>query len=108
MIKIYGLKNCDSCKKALKGLSASAVVELIDIRANPLELSLLERALAQFGDALINKRSTTWRGLDDTVRGGEALALLQTHPSVMKRPLIEKDGILTLGWDKTVQAQYQS
>jgi arsenate reductase-like glutaredoxin family protein len=61
-------------------------------------------ALARFGDALVNRKSTTWRGLDDAARAAEPLALIAAHPAVMKRPLIDAGGTLYLGWGKEVQA----
>lgn len=100
-MKIYGLKNCDTCRKALKALPDFS---LVDVRADGLPATLLERALAQFDDKLVNMRSTTWRGLSEEDRAGAPLALLQAHPALMKRPLIERDGELYLGWDKSTQA----
>lgn len=101
-MKLYGLKNCDTCRKALKALPQA---QLVDVRADGVGADVLARALAQFGDALVNTRSTTWRTLDDAARAQPPLALLQAHPSVMKRPLIETaDGTLYLGWGKAEQA----
>ena len=65
MPRIYGLKNCDTCKKAVKSLRAAGVAhDFIDIRA---EADLADRVpvwlAAVGGKALINTRSTTWRGL---------------------------------------------
>jgi arsenate reductase len=53
---------------------------------------------------LLNTRSTTWRGLDESERARPELDLLQDHPTLMKRPLIETNGALHLGWTKEVQA----
>lgn len=65
----------------------------------------LQRFRAAFGDALVNRRSTTWRGLSEDERAGDPLELLAAHPTLMKRPVIEADdGTLYLGWDKAVQA----
>ena len=101
-MKLYGLKNCDTCRKALKALPQA---QLVDVRAVGVGADVLARALAQFGDALVNTRSTTWRALDEAARAQPPLALLQAHPSVMKRPLIETaDGTLYLGWGKAEQA----
>jgi len=100
MTVIYGIKTCDTCRKALKALSA----ELRDIRAEPLSAQDLERFHAAFGDAILNTRSTTWRGLSEGERARAPLALLADHPTLMKRPVIEKDGVLYLGWGKDVQA----
>lgn len=100
MTVIYGIKTCDTCRKAVKALSA----ELRDIRAEPLSAQDLERFHAEFGDAILNTRSTTWRGLSEAERTRTPLALLADHPTLMKRPVIEKDGVLYLGWGKDVQA----
>jgi arsenate reductase len=59
---------------------------------------LLEQALQQFEGSLVNTRSTTWRSLSEAERQGDPLELLRAHPALMKRPLIEKDGALYLGW----------
>ncbi|MEY8831514.1 ArsC/Spx/MgsR family protein [Sedimentitalea sp. XS_ASV28] len=98
---LYGLKNCDTCRKALKSLKE---VRFVDVRGEGVPPDVLERAEAQFGDALLNTRSTTWRGLSETERARPRLDLLVDHPALMKRPLIENNGQLTLGWNADVQA----
>ena len=101
-MKLYGLKNCDTCRKALKALPQA---QLVDVRTDGVGADVLARALAQFGAALVNTRSTTWRALDAGARAQPPLALLQAQPSLMKRPLIETaDGTLYLGWGKAEQA----
>ncbi|NIY80171.1 arsenate reductase [Celeribacter sp. HF31] len=100
MTVIYGIKTCDTCRKAVKALG----VELTDIRTESLSKEQLERFYAQFGEALVNTRSTTWRGLSEEERARPPLDLLADHPTLMKRPVIEKDGELYLGWGKDVQA----
>nr|WP_319947873.1 ArsC/Spx/MgsR family protein [uncultured Shimia sp.] len=97
---LYGLKNCDTCRKALKRLEE---VEFLDVRADGVPADVLANAYEVFGAALVNTRSTTWRGLDDTERATPPLDLLASHPTLMKRPLIAKDGKLYLGWGKDVQ-----
>ncbi|GGO51319.1 arsenate reductase [Roseovarius pacificus] len=98
---LYGLKTCDTCRKALKSLPDA---QFVDVRADGVPQDLLKSAHAQFGAALLNTRSTTWRGLDDTERQRNPLELLADHPTLMKRPLIESQGRLYLGWGKDVQA----
>lgn len=98
---LYGLKNCDTCRKALKSFSD---ISFKDVREDGVPMRVLEAALAQFGDVIVNTRSTTWRGLSDADRAREPLDLLAEHPTLMKRPLIEKQGSLYLGWTKDVQA----
>ncbi len=99
-MKIYGIKNCDTCRKAMKALGA----ELHDVRDTPLSREQLERFFEAFGPALLNTRSTTWRNLDEAARNEDLLALLQAHPTWMKRPVIEQGDELLLGWSKEVQA----
>ena len=99
-MKIYGIKACDTCRKAMKATGA----ELVDIRENPLSPEDLQRFWAAFGEDLVNRRSTTWRGLSESEREGAALELLAAHPTLMKRPVVERDGKLWLGWGKDVQA----
>ncbi len=100
-MKIYGLKTCDTCRKAAKALPQA---EFVDIRADGMDAGLRARVFETFGEALVNRRSTTWRGLSEAERAGDPLALLAAHPALMKRPLIEDGGALWLGWGKDVQA----
>ena len=97
---LYGLKTCDTCRKALKSLPDA---QFVDVRADGVPQDVLKSAHAQFGAALLNTRSTTWRGLDDTERQRNPLELLADHPTLMKRPLIESRDRLYLGWGKDVQ-----
>jgi arsenate reductase len=102
MITLYGIKTCDTCRKAAKALD----VTLTDIRATPLTSADLERFYAAFGASLVNTRSTTWRGLSQDDRARAPLDLLTAYPTLMKRPVIEADGTLHLGWGKDVQALF--
>lgn len=105
-MQIYGLKNCDTCRKAQKALLAAGhEVRLIDIRAEPPTREMLEAFEAEFGAAILNTRSTTWRGLDEREREGDPVDLILAHPALMKRPVIRAaDGRLYLGWGREVQA----
>jgi arsenate reductase len=98
---IYGLKTCDTCRKAMKALPNA---ELVDVSVLPVPEALLDRALAAFGEKLLNTRSTTWRGLDDSERAKRPRDLLVAHPKLMKRPLVADGDALYLGWDKTTQS----
>lgn len=104
-ITVYGIKTCDTCRKAIKALEAAGnSVEFIDVRAAPLASDTLASFHAVFGDALLNTRSTTWRGLSDADRAGDPLTLLAQHPTLMKRPVIEQGDQLFLGWGRDVQS----
>lgn len=100
-MRLYGLKNCDTCRKALKALPKA---QLVDVRAEGVPQDVLAAALAQFGEALVNTRSTTWRGMDAAERNKPPLEQLQAHPSLMKRPLIVDGADMYLGWTKETQA----
>ncbi|MFY0660815.1 MAG: arsenate reductase [Shimia sp.] len=101
MTTLYGLKNCDTCRKALKSLEGA---EFVDVRADGVPETVLNAAFEQFGAALANTRSTTWRTLSEEDRKKPVLELISAHPTLMKRPLIEHDGALYLGWGKDTQA----
>ncbi|WP_420011075.1 ArsC/Spx/MgsR family protein [Tateyamaria sp.] len=88
-MEIYGLKTCDTCRKAIKALPDATFV---DVRAQGVPAGVMARAHAAFGAALVNTRSTTWRGLDAAERAADAAQLLADHPTLMKRPLIV-DGV---------------
>lgn len=101
-MRVYGIKSCDTCRKAVRSLGA----ELHDIRAAPLGAEQIALFLSTFGDALVNTRSTTWRGLDEDARQRDPADLLAAHPTLMKRPVIETpDGTLYLGWGEAVKAR---
>jgi len=106
-MRFFGLKTCDTCRKALKQLAeAGHSPEVTDVRADGVTDAERAAMIAQFGDALINRASTTWRGLSDTEKLQAPAALLAAHPTLMKRPVIENDGVWTLGWKADVQARY--
>ena len=101
-MKVYGIKNCDTCKKALSVLTEKGFnTDLIDIRDTPLSLAQITVFANKFGSMLINKKSTTWRKLSEEERNLSIEKLLVLAPTVMKRPIID-NGTLFLGWNKEV------
>lgn len=104
---LLGLPSCDTCRKAKKALEEKGLdVTFRDVREDPLSAAELAKYLQSFGDALLNTRSTTWRGLSEDDRKAPPLDLLQAHPALMKRPVIDGPDGVTLGWSKDVQARY--
>lgn len=99
-MEIYGLKTCDTCRKAIKALPDA---RFVDVRADGVPEDVMAGARAQFGDALLNTRSTTWRNLSEAERATAPEALLAAHPTLMKRPLIVAGDTMYLGWTKPVQ-----
>ena len=101
-ITLYGLKNCDTCKKALKSLETAGIAaKFVDIRN---EANLSEKVPswlnAVSADLLINRRSTTWRNLDESQRADTPKTLLIANPTLIKRPVIETDNTVHVGWSK--------
>lgn len=107
----YGLKTCDTCRKALADLAAAGrEVKVIDVRADGVPAEVLARLVTAAGtEALVNRRSTTWRGLDEDARARAMEAktcarVLAQHPTLMKRPVIEADGRVHVGWTAAVRS----
>ena len=100
-MQLYGLKTCDTCRKALKSLPNA---EFVDIRAEGVPPAVMDAAFAQFAGDLVNTRSTTWRGLDAAERARAPLDLLADHPALMKRPLIVVGDRMYLGWGPGTRA----
>jgi len=78
---------------------------LIDVRADGVpadELKLIEKAVGW--EKLLNTRSTTWRGLSDAdkadIDAAKAIALMFEHPTLIKRPVIKRDALITVGWSR--------
>lgn len=104
-MRVYGIRNCDTVRKAMKALEAAGKAPvLVDVRETPLQEADLQRFFSSFGEALVNRRSATWRGLDEAERAGDPVRQLAAHPTLMKRPVIEEGETLTLGWDAHAQA----
>lgn len=104
MITLYGLKSCDACKRARAALEAEGrAVAFVDIRAEADLAAKAPQWLAALGaEALINRRSTTWRGLSEAERsaadGEGAAALVIAHPALIKRPVLESGAAVSVGW----------
>jgi arsenate reductase len=108
--RLFGLKNCDTCRKALKDLEASgAAPEFIDIRAGADLASRLPRWIAAAGDKLVNRSSATWRALSDADKakasGSSLEGLLLGHPTLIKRPVIETGNDVLVGWTAETKAR---
>lgn len=106
MITLYGIKSCDTCRKARQAAEkAGKTITFVDIRDTQLSAEQRTRFLNAFGEALINKKSTTWRGLSEAERAEAPEALLVQYPTLMKRPVLD-GAVLTLGWSSEVQDQH--
>ena len=109
-LRLYGLSNCDTCRKAARALEAAGhEVQRIDIRAEADLETKLPDWLGRFGAGkLVNRRSTTWRNLDDAQKaaadGDDVVKLLRAHPALIRRPVIETGTDSYLGWTEDTQA----
>lgn len=110
-ITVYGIPNCDTVKKARVWL-AEHYPEFVfhDFKKQGLSAEIVATWLQQIPrDMLINKKGLTWRNLDDArkaaiVDDASAIALMLEQPSVIKRPVLDKDGQFAVGYSA---AQYQ-
>lgn len=105
MLTIYGIPNCDGCRKARKWLDTNGIeYEFHDLRQDGVDKTMLERWAGAVGwKALLNTRSTTWRGLPDAdkqeVDEPGAIRLMAAHPTLIKRPVIEGAEGTQVGFD---------
>ncbi len=109
---VYGIKNCDTVKKALSWLENHDVAyEFHDFKKLGVSEEKLKEWSSQLGwEALLNKRGTTWRKLDPSVQNSitsedAALQLMRTQTSVIKRPVIESGNQLLHGFDEELYTQ---
>lgn len=110
MIKVNGLKSCDTCKKALKWLDAEGLEHVFrDVRADAVTLSEVKRwGKAAGWERLVNKSSTTWRGLSEAQKeaaaGSGTAQLLVDNPTLIKRPVFERGDSVLVGFKADQQA----
>ena len=104
---VYGIPNCDSVKRARAWLAERGTAFAFhDFKKQGVPQARLDAWIARLGwEPLVNRKGTTWRGLDEALRAGvtdaaSARALMLAHPSVIKRPVIEwPAGSVTVGFE---------
>ncbi len=110
MISVYGLKNCDTCRKARKWLDGEGLAHrFLDLRADGVEEERVTRWIAAVGwEVLLNRRGTTWRTLADgdkhSIDADRALALMMQHPALIKRPVFEAEDKVLVGFKDDARA----
>jgi arsenate reductase len=103
-VTIYGIKNCDTMQKALKWLSAHGVAhDFHDYKTAGVTAAQLTHWCGTAGwQTVLNRAGTTFRKLDDADKQAltqdRAIALMVDHPSMIKRPVLEADGKLEIGF----------
>lgn len=113
-VTLYGLKNCDTCRKAIKWLEEYHIeYRFHDVRADGLTAERITAWLDVLDwETLLNRRSTTWRELDDASKedldANKAAALLLAHPTLAKRPVIEHSSGVAVGFSPSLYEQVLS
>ncbi len=104
MIDVYGIKNCDTVKKARDWLEANGIeYRFHDFKAEGLDAATAERWMTLLGrDTVLNRRGTTWRKLPAARQvvnsDADAVTLVVEQPSLVKRPVIDTGRTLTAGF----------
>ena len=103
-VTLYGIKNCDTMKKARAWLDAHGVAyEFHDYKTAGITPAQLKRWAAEVGwETLFNRAGTTFRALPDkdkaAIDANKAIALMAAHPSIIKRPVLDAEGTFTVGF----------
>ena len=111
MLTVYGIKTCDTVKKALKWLEAEGIAHTFhDFRADGLERAEVQRWVDALGwESVLNRRSTTWRELSDDDKNGidaaKAVVLMCGHPTLIKRPVFVGNDLILNGFTDDVRAR---
>jgi arsenate reductase len=111
-LTVFGIPNCDTVKKARLWLADSGRdFAFHDFRKDGLSEDMVRRWLAHVPmDKLLNKRGTSWRKLSDADKANEdeahLMALMVSHPTLIKRPVIEAGGAVTVGFTDDVKAAW--
>lgn len=110
MLTLYGIKNCDTVKKARAWLERNGIAyRFHDFRSDGLDAKLLQRWTDQLGwEALLNRRGTTWRNLPESTRATvdavRAQKLMLEQPALIKRPVLDDGKVSSVGFR---EAEYQ-
>ena len=111
MTVLYGIKNCDTVKKARKWLKDHAIEYVFhDFRQDGLEPARLYQWSQAVGwETLLNRRGTTWRQLNEAEREHldetHALALMHDLPTLIKRPVLELDDKVEVGFQPDIYSK---
>ena len=106
-IKVYGIKNCDTVKKAIVYLNDCGInYQFIDFRQNPISQQLLKKIVKSVGwELLINKRSTTYRSLSEEEKSNINYDLVLSFPTLIKRPVLIQDENIVVGFSEQQYAK---
>lgn len=111
MLTLYGLKNCDTCRNAIKWLTNEGIEHrFLDVRKDGIDQALVAGWAKAVGwETLLNRRGTTWRGLPDADKDGvdeaKAVDLMVAFPALIKRPVFDRGGVISVGFKEADKAQ---
>ena len=106
MLTVYGLRSCDTCRKARKFLAERDIdFRFHDVRDDGLDIQMLERWVSRIDwQRLLNRQSLTWRKIPEVDRADididRALALIMDNPTLLKRPVLESETLLAVGFSE--------
>ena len=106
MLTVYGIKSCDTCRKARKYLAEHDIeFRFHDVRDDGLDIRMLERWAERIDwQTLLNRKSLTWRKVPEADRQGmtreRAFALMLDQPTLLKRPVLESPQFIAVGFSE--------
>ena len=106
MLTVFGIKSCDTCRRARKYLTEQDIeFRFHDVRDDGLDIQMLERWSARIDwQKLLNRQSLTWRKIPEVDRNDmnkdRAFALMIDRPTLLKRPVLESDKFLAVGFSE--------
>jgi arsenate reductase len=106
VLTVYGIKSCDTCRKARKYLAEHNIeFNFHDVREDGLDIQMLERWSQRMGwERLLNRQSLTWRKIPEVDRNDmtqdKALAAMIDNPTLIKRPVLETDKFIAVGFSE--------
>ncbi|MBT3015028.1 MAG: ArsC family reductase [Candidatus Thiodiazotropha sp. (ex Clathrolucina costata)] len=104
MVKLYGIPNCDTMKKAIRWLDEHGITyQFHNYKKVGVDEKLLRQWVDRVGwEVLLNRRGMMWRRLDDSVKAEineeNAIRVMLETPSIIKRPVLETDKTLNVGF----------
>ena len=109
---LYGIPNCDSVRKARSWLAAHQIdYHFVDFKDAPPKIATLNHWLEALGTTqLVKRRSTTYRQLTEAnktaLEAGDVAAILAAHPTLIKRPVLDWGGAISVGFSADAYARH--
>ncbi len=112
MLTIYGIKSCDTCRRARKFFTEHDIeFRFHDLREDGLGIEMIERWAKRLDwTQLLNKKSLTWRKIPEVDRtditAEKAFSLMIDNPTLIKRPVVESDQFIAIGFSERRIEEY--